>query len=129
MVQAQFGPVPCLHVTAALAEKVTEVLTKSGLMHAAAGAAGGGARPLSSDMKQLWEQFDTKPSDFWDNRAKKTNPKAPDFVHKTSRGALWVNSKPDWVSLDALGHEQVPAYNGFNAAAHQQQQQQQPASF
>lgn len=75
---------------------------------------------MSDDVKQLWEQFDKQPNDFWDNRANKRNPKAPDFVHKSSRGALWVNSKPDWVSLDALGHEQLPAHNSSSAPMQQQ---------
>lgn len=70
---------------------------------------------MSDDVKNLWEMFDKSPNEFWDNRATKRNPKQPDFVHKTSRGALWVNSKPDWVSLDALGHEQFTAESSFSA--------------
>lgn len=73
------------------------------------GGGGGGSRPLKEEVRQLWEQFDNDPNAFWDNRAKKTNPRAPDFVHKQSRGALWLNTKPAFVSLDSLGQEQVPA--------------------
>ena len=39
----------------------------------------------------------------WDNRLDKHNPKAPDFVRKTGKHALWLSSRgtPEWV-LDAL---------------------------
>lgn len=50
-------------------------------------------------MDELWRQLMASPSDFWDNRANKRNPRAPDFKHKKNGGALWLNSKPSWVSL------------------------------
>ncbi len=36
-----------------------------------------------------WEKYFDDPSAWWDNRGKKTNPKAPDFVHKLDR---WVTA-------------------------------------
>lgn len=50
-------------------------------------------------MEELWRQLMQSPKDFWDNRAKKLSPKSPDFKHKKTGDALWLNSKPDWVTI------------------------------
>lgn len=48
---------------------------------------------------QLWHHFIANPSDWWDNRRGKKSPRHPDFRHKSSKEALWLNScrKPAWV--------------------------------
>ncbi|KAG0562950.1 hypothetical protein KC19_9G185500 [Ceratodon purpureus] len=48
---------------------------------------------------QLWEEYFADPSQWWDNRIDKRNRKSPDFRHKVSRAALWVEwwSTPSWV--------------------------------
>lgn len=51
------------------------------------------------DRDQLWEEFKQQPSNFWDNRNKKLNPKAPDFKHKQSGEGLWVSSSPAWFNV------------------------------
>ncbi len=35
-----------------------------------------------------------RPWDYYDNRHSKRNPKAPDFKHKATGAALWLNSAP-----------------------------------
>lgn len=49
--------------------------------------------------EELWEDLFSNPSHWWDYRREKTNPKYPDFRHKSSKQVLWLNSKqkPTWV--------------------------------
>ncbi|KAM0951801.1 putative primosome PriB/single-strand DNA-binding, nucleic acid-binding protein [Dioscorea sansibarensis] len=53
----------------------------------------------SGSMEQLWQAFFANPVDWWDNRTNKRNPKAPDFKHKHTGEALWIEGKynPPWV--------------------------------
>ena len=46
-----------------------------------------------------WIAYFEDPSRWWDNRASKNNPRAPDFRHKKSKRALWIDGwySPDWV--------------------------------
>lgn len=62
-------------------------------------------------MEELWRQLMASPQDFWDNRAKKLSPKSPDFKHKQTGGALWLNSKPAWVTVTDPG-TQLQAIDG-----------------
>lgn len=66
-----------------------------------AGASNRGARgDQHAETEQLWEEWANDPSQWWDNRAKKTNPKAPDFKFKDKsvNKALWIDSRtPNWV--------------------------------
>jgi len=60
--------------------------------------------PSGNDV-QYWDMLVADPSKFWDNRAGKTNPNAPDFKMKVDRNAspeekkeakaLWLNACPD----------------------------------
>lgn len=60
--------------------------------------------PSGNDV-QFWDMLVADPSKFWDNRAGKTNPNAPDFKMKVDRNAsleekkeakaLWLNACPD----------------------------------
>ncbi|MCO5576100.1 hypothetical protein L7F22_029907 [Adiantum nelumboides] len=47
----------------------------------------------------LWEDLFSNPSQWWDYRRSKTNPRYPDFRHKSSNQVLWLNNKhkPTWV--------------------------------
>eukprot|EP00793_Prasinoderma_coloniale_P002252 PRCOL_00002760-RA len=56
------------------------------------GGAGGSAVPLAQ--QAMWDSLLADPSAWWDNREGKRNPKAPDFKHKESGDALWLNSAP-----------------------------------
>eukprot|EP00798_Chlamydomonas_sp_ICE-L_P030577 gene30577-35595_t len=65
-----------------------EVVTAAAEVVAAASPTG----PLSPE-EEKWTQLFANPKSFWDNRLKKTNPKAPDFKHKTTGDALWLNGR------------------------------------
>jgi len=60
----------------------------------------GGGSVQSKDIEGRWAALFCSPDDFWDNRATKRNPKAPDFKHKETGEALWVESRstPSWVA-------------------------------
>eukprot|EP00250_Pteridium_aquilinum_P014300 c21901_g1_i1 orf=1662-5786(-) len=54
---------------------------------------------LSQKHEQLWKDLFSKPTEWWDNRMDKINPKYPDFRNKSTRESLWLDSphKPSWV--------------------------------
>jgi len=67
-----------------------------------------GDSPLSSKGEQRpaeekWSDFFNEPDQYWDNRALKASgersPRYPDFKHKTTQEALWVDSwdSPKWI--------------------------------
>jgi pentatricopeptide repeat protein len=49
--------------------------------------------------EKLWQEFFSDPSQWWDNRFEKGNAKYPDFKHKTTQAALWLDNQqnPAWV--------------------------------
>ncbi|KAJ8458952.1 hypothetical protein OPV22_031878 [Ensete ventricosum] len=53
----------------------------------------------SGSTEKLWQAFFANPVDWWDNRKNKRNPKYPDFKHKDTGEALWIDSmnNPHWV--------------------------------
>ncbi|KAJ7568443.1 hypothetical protein O6H91_01G033100 [Diphasiastrum complanatum] len=61
-------------------------------------------------MEQLWQEFFSDPSQWWDNRFIKTSPKYPDFKHKSTHEGLWIEGRlnPIWVKAKmatmTLGH-------------------------
>ncbi|KAJ7297946.1 hypothetical protein O6H91_10G005100 [Diphasiastrum complanatum] len=63
-------------------------------------------------MEQLWQEFFSDPSQWWDNRLTKKSPKYPDFKHKRTLEGLWVDGwlNPSWVKEKmasmTLGHIQ-----------------------
>ncbi|KAJ7514776.1 hypothetical protein O6H91_23G058700 [Diphasiastrum complanatum] len=54
---------------------------------------------LALRTKQVWEEFFSDPSQWRDNRSAKRNPRLPDFKHKTTKKALWIDNRftPPWV--------------------------------
>ncbi|KAI3954334.1 hypothetical protein MKW92_002481 [Papaver armeniacum] len=48
--------------------------------------------------EESWKNLIDDPTNWWDNRAKKLNPKAPDFRNKVTREGIWLSSAPAWVS-------------------------------
>ena len=57
----------------------------------------------SSPEEQLWIEYFNDPSQWFDNRVDKKNPKGPDFRHKSRKDpqsgynvGLWMNRAPDW---------------------------------
>ena len=58
-----------------------------------------GNRVSGETEDQLWHQYFADPSQWWDNRENKQNPKGPNFKHKVTRKALWIEGwyTPSWV--------------------------------
>ena len=62
----------------------------------------------ASPKEALWRSLAEEPDTWWDNRERKSqpgaNPRSPDFKHKESGEALWIESRdtPTWV-LETLG--------------------------
>ncbi|KAJ4727377.1 protein OSB2, chloroplastic-like [Melia azedarach] len=54
---------------------------------------------ITGSTEELWQAFFANPVDWWDNRKNKKNPKYPDFKHKDTGEALWVEGRynPHWV--------------------------------
>ncbi|CAN1131783.1 Protein OSB1, mitochondrial [Linum perenne] len=50
-------------------------------------------------IEEQWQAFFANPSQWWDNRKNKRNSKYPDFKHKDTGEALWVEGRynPSWV--------------------------------
>ncbi|KAL9227553.1 hypothetical protein vseg_003230 [Gypsophila vaccaria] len=57
------------------------------------------APPSKLSPQELWQAFFANPTEWWDNRNNKKNPKYPDFKHKDTGEALWVEGRynPPWV--------------------------------
>jgi pentatricopeptide repeat protein len=49
--------------------------------------------------ERLWHEFFSDPSQWWDHRSEKVNSRYPDFKHKTTQQALWLDGilTPPWV--------------------------------
>ncbi|KAF5459322.1 hypothetical protein F2P56_023278 [Juglans regia] len=60
---------------------------------------GNNAASNVGSVEELWQAFFANPVDWWDNRKNKKNPKYPDFKHKDTGEALWVEGRynPPWV--------------------------------
>ncbi|KAI3682671.1 hypothetical protein L1987_82826 [Smallanthus sonchifolius] len=53
----------------------------------------------TGSVEELWQAFFANPADWWDNRKNKRSPNYPDFKHKDTGEALWVEGRfnPSWV--------------------------------
>ncbi|KAJ7551987.1 hypothetical protein O6H91_06G037400 [Diphasiastrum complanatum] len=53
-------------------------------------------------VEKLWQEFFSDPSKWWDHRFNKRTPCYPDFKHKHTKEALWVDkiSNPIWVKTE-----------------------------
>ncbi|KAJ7528130.1 hypothetical protein O6H91_16G085400 [Diphasiastrum complanatum] len=69
-------------------------------------------------VERLWQQFFLDPSQWWDERRDKTNPRFPDFKHKTAKKALWIDNRlnPPCVHtrLAAMVQDQEEGQSGFS---------------
>lgn len=76
---------------------------------------------VDPEAERMWREVFDNPDAFWDNRFNKRNPKSPDFKHKQTGSALWINSRntPDWVQsqLATLGGGGGGGAYGSGAAA------------
>jgi len=59
----------------------------------------GGPTAAPGQTETLWRQFFSDPSQWWDCRSEKVNPRYPDFKHKKTQYALWLDHRgnPPWV--------------------------------
>ena len=60
----------------------------------------GNVRPLAeASMEAQWRHLAERPEEWWDNRTTRKNPRAPNFKHKVTRQALWIDNwqTPEWV--------------------------------
>nr|XP_043609988.1 protein OSB2, chloroplastic-like [Erigeron canadensis] len=53
----------------------------------------------TGSIEELWQAYFANPDEWWDNRKNKKSPKHPDFKHKDTGEALWVEGRynPSWV--------------------------------
>lgn len=60
---------------------------------------GSNAANSMGSIEESWQAFFANPVEWWDNRKNKKNPKYPDFKHKDTGEALWVEGRnnPPWV--------------------------------
>ncbi|XP_076960962.1 protein OSB1, mitochondrial-like [Bidens hawaiensis] len=56
----------------------------------------------TGSVEKLWQEFFANPVDWWDNRKNKRSPNYPDFKHKDTGEALWVEGRmnPSWVKSE-----------------------------
>ncbi len=59
----------------------------------------GGLTAAAVQIETLWRQFFSDPSQWWDCRSEKANPRYPVFRNKNTQNALWLydRQKPPWV--------------------------------
>ena len=55
-----------------------------------------GAEARRAKLDALWHAYFDAPGGFFDNRASKSNERAPDFKQKGTGEALWVRGAPAW---------------------------------
>ncbi|CAM6118183.1 unnamed protein product [Calypogeia fissa] len=72
------------------------------LATSAKGVSGLETTRLSTDprrLENLWRDFFSDPSQWWDHRADKASVKYPDFTHKRTQQALWLDNRrnPRWL--------------------------------
>ncbi|KAJ4825210.1 hypothetical protein Tsubulata_024465 [Turnera subulata] len=67
---------------------------------------------------EFWKAFVGELDKWWDNRFNKKNPKGPDFKHKETGEAVWLNDFPTWV----LSELPPPKTNQHSLAASRDKQ-------
>ncbi|KAH6797936.1 hypothetical protein C2S52_022490 [Perilla frutescens var. hirtella] len=69
--------------------------------------------------EELWQAFFANPMEWWDNRKNKRSPNYPDFKHKDTGEALWVESRynPPWVKSQlSILESRMESYNEQNSS-------------
>lgn len=53
---------------------------------------------FEASVETSWRDLVEHPENWWDNRSTRRNPKAPDFKHRATRQALWIDNSrtPMW---------------------------------
>ncbi|KAI5680159.1 hypothetical protein M9H77_01386 [Catharanthus roseus] len=71
--------------------------------------------------EELWQAFFANPTEWWDNRRNKKSPNYPDFKHKDTGEALWVEGRynPNWVKSQlAILDSRMESFHDQNASMH-----------
>jgi len=63
---------------------------------------GRGNFQAAGQRERLWREFFLDTSQWWDHRSEKTSARYPDFTHKKTGAALWLDSQqnPPWVAAE-----------------------------
>ncbi|KAK9282192.1 hypothetical protein L1049_005104 [Liquidambar formosana] len=75
----------------------------------------------SASTEELWQAFFANPVEWWDNRKNKRSPKYPDFKHKDTGEALWVEGRynPPWVKSQlAIMDTRMESLHDQNVSRH-----------
>lgn len=70
-------------------------------------------------VEELWQAFFANPVEWWDNRKNKRSPNYPDFKHKDTGEALWVEGRynPPWVKSQlAILDARMESFHDQNAS-------------
>ncbi|XP_009607292.1 protein OSB1, mitochondrial-like [Nicotiana tomentosiformis] len=70
--------------------------------------------------EELWQAFFANPLEWWDNRKNKRSPNYPDFKHKDTGEALWVEGRynPTWVKSQlAVLDSKMESFHDQNGSA------------
>ncbi|OIT08161.1 PREDICTED: protein OSB2, chloroplastic-like [Nicotiana attenuata] len=70
--------------------------------------------------EELWQAFFANPLEWWDNRKNKRSPNYPDFKHKDTGEALWVEGRynPAWVKSQlAVLDSKMESFHDQNGSA------------
>ncbi|OWM86867.1 protein OSB2, chloroplastic-like [Punica granatum] len=76
-------------------------------------------RPVKENKgDEAWKDLVENPEKWWDNRSNKPKSTYPDFKHKETREALWLDSSPSWVlsKLPPLKPQEETASSWMKAA-------------
>ncbi|XP_057784364.1 protein OSB2, chloroplastic-like [Salvia miltiorrhiza] len=71
--------------------------------------------------EELWQAFFANPMEWWDNRKNKRSPNYPDFKHKDTGEALWVEGRynPPWVKSQlAVLDSKMESFNEQSSSTH-----------
>lgn len=73
----------------------------------------------TGSVEELWQAFFANPMEWWDNRKNKRSPNYPDFKHKDTGEALWVEGRynPPWVKSQlAVLDSKMESYREQNSS-------------
>ncbi|KAL8513709.1 hypothetical protein ACS0TY_012993 [Phlomoides rotata] len=71
--------------------------------------------------EELWQAYFANPTEWWDNRKNKRSPNYPDFKHKDTGEALWVEGRynPAWVKSQlAVLDSKMESFHDQNSSTH-----------
>lgn len=73
----------------------------------------------TGSIEALWQAYFANPVDWWDNRKNKRSPNYPDFKHKDTGEALWIEGRnnPSWVKSQlSILDTKMETYHNHNSS-------------